>query len=199
MKLLTSNGSIRLATVDNFQGEEAKVMIVSFVRSNNSTAVGFLKTTNCTNMLLSHAQHGDIPHGNADTYSNAPMWDQILTMLRSIKSVGRSLVLCCPRHPQMEIKVSELEDFAAHSPEGGCKLTCGQPLPECQHICPSICHSESMHQVFCCTERCERKHPIYGHACTKPTCGENCGDCYVELDNILLPCGHSQVLHDSGR
>ncbi|KAF2187214.1 hypothetical protein K469DRAFT_686386 [Zopfia rhizophila CBS 207.26] len=41
---------LRVATVDNFQGEEAKVVIVSLVRSNNERKVGFLRTTNRINV-----------------------------------------------------------------------------------------------------------------------------------------------------
>lgn len=45
--------ALKVATVDNFQGEEAKVVIVSLVRSNKSNQCGFLKTTNRINVLLS--------------------------------------------------------------------------------------------------------------------------------------------------
>ena len=65
---------LRIATVDNFQGEEAKIVIVSLVRSNGDGRVGFLRTTNRINVLLSRAQHGMYLLGNADTYSNIPMW-----------------------------------------------------------------------------------------------------------------------------
>ncbi|KPI35054.1 NFX1-type zinc finger-containing protein 1 [Cyphellophora attinorum] len=50
--------TVRLATVDNFQGEEAKVVVVSLVRSNAEKKCGFLRTTNRANVLLSRAQHG---------------------------------------------------------------------------------------------------------------------------------------------
>ncbi|RYP08153.1 hypothetical protein DL764_002060 [Monosporascus ibericus] len=49
---------LRVATVDNFQGEEAKIIVVSLVRSNKDRKVGFLRTTNRINVLLSRAQHG---------------------------------------------------------------------------------------------------------------------------------------------
>ena len=44
--------ALRVATVDNFQGEEAKVIIVSLVRSNAENNCGFLRTTNRINVLL---------------------------------------------------------------------------------------------------------------------------------------------------
>lgn len=43
---------LRIATVDNFQGEEADVVIASMVRSNQQKSCGFLKTTNRINVLL---------------------------------------------------------------------------------------------------------------------------------------------------
>ncbi|KAL9076756.1 MAG: hypothetical protein Q9161_000741 [Pseudevernia consocians] len=77
---------LRIATVDNFQGEEAKVVIVSLVRSNKERKVGFLKTTNRINVLLSRAQHGMYLIGNTDTYSNIPMWARVRDMLQGTDS-----------------------------------------------------------------------------------------------------------------
>ncbi|KAI3401213.1 hypothetical protein diail_11919 [Diaporthe ilicicola] len=62
--------SVRLATVDNFQGEEAKVVIISLVRSNPQKRCGFLRTSNRINVLLSRAKHGCYIIGNATTYSD---------------------------------------------------------------------------------------------------------------------------------
>ncbi|KAK5322248.1 hypothetical protein LTR98_011879 [Exophiala xenobiotica] len=87
---------LRVATVDNFQGEEAKVIIVSLVRSNNQKRVGFLRTTNRINVLFSRAQHGMYLIGNANTYSNIPMWQKVIEMLRDSESMDISLELCCP-------------------------------------------------------------------------------------------------------
>jgi superfamily I DNA and/or RNA helicase len=38
--------TLKVATVDNFQGEEAKIVIVSLVRSNRENKCGFLRTHN---------------------------------------------------------------------------------------------------------------------------------------------------------
>lgn len=46
------NQKLRIATVDNFQGEEATIVIVSLVRSNRANNCGFLRTTNRINVLL---------------------------------------------------------------------------------------------------------------------------------------------------
>ncbi len=43
---------IRISTVDNFQGEESKIVIISLVRSNREKRCGFLRTSNRINVLL---------------------------------------------------------------------------------------------------------------------------------------------------
>ncbi|KAL8823199.1 MAG: hypothetical protein Q9191_006082 [Dirinaria sp. TL-2023a] len=112
--------ALRIATVDNFQGEEAKVIIVSLVRSNDERRCGFLKTSNRINVLLSRARHGMYVIGNADTARCVPMWDQVITILENDGNIGQSLALCCPRHKETSMEVSEPDDFSILSPEGGC-------------------------------------------------------------------------------
>ncbi|KAJ6113799.1 hypothetical protein N7523_007116 [Penicillium sp. IBT 18751x] len=109
--------TLRLATVDNFQGEEAKVIIVSLVRSNSKRKVGFLRTENRINVLLSRAQHGMYLIGNAETYLNVPMWADVHSKLARINAVGTELALCCPRHSDTPIFCSEPRDFERKSPE----------------------------------------------------------------------------------
>jgi hypothetical protein len=180
---------LRIATVDNFQGEEAKVVIISLVRSNPKHNVGFLKTTNRINVLLSRAKHGMFLIGNTDTYSTVDMWQDVIGMLRENGSVGPSLGLCCPRHPDKIMNVYEPDDFAKYSPEGGCSETCIDRL-DCGHSCRAKCHSEAMHTAFQCEEVCQRRHQPCDHPCQKKTCGEPCGKCMIKVDNVQLSCGH---------
>ncbi|KAK3175589.1 hypothetical protein K4F52_010140, partial [Lecanicillium sp. MT-2017a] len=77
---------LRVATVDNFQGEEAKVVIASLVRSNQTRKVGFLRTTNRINVLLSRAQHGMYLIGNTETYMNVEMWQTVIEIMRASDS-----------------------------------------------------------------------------------------------------------------
>lgn len=182
---------LRIATVDNFQGEEAKVVIVSLVRSNRERKVGFLKTTNRINVLLSRAQHGMYLIGNTDTYSKIPMWAQVRDLLQGADSLGEALGLCCPRHKETDIQVAQPEDFARLSPEGGCQLACDRRA-DCGHRCSAKCHSDSMHQVFSCPQPCERLHTPCQHSCQKQTCGEDCGPCLVKIDDVQLLCGHTK-------
>ncbi|KAL8993845.1 MAG: hypothetical protein Q9169_006042 [Polycauliona sp. 2 TL-2023] len=73
--------ALRIASVDNFQGEEAKVIVISLVRSNDERKCGFLKTSNRINVLLSRARHGMYIIGNTHTARPVPMWDKVLTTL----------------------------------------------------------------------------------------------------------------------
>jgi len=52
------NKNIRLSTVDNFQGEESKIIISSLVRSNPNGDIGFLKESNRLNVMFTRAKYG---------------------------------------------------------------------------------------------------------------------------------------------
>lgn len=182
---------LRVATVDNFQGEEAKIIIVSLVRSNKERNVGFLKTSNRINVLLSRAQHGMYLIGNIETYSSVGMWHRVIGMLAAKDLVGQALALCCPRHVDKLIEIREPDDFATASPEGGCREACTDRL-DCGHSCQARCHSVAMHAVWQCERPCQRRHSPCEHPCQKDTCGEDCGLCMVKIDNVQLPCGHGK-------
>lgn len=181
--------TLRIATVDNFQGEEAKVVVISLVRSNDERKCGFLKTSNRINVLLSRARHGMYIIGNAHTARCIPMWDQVITILENDGNVGRTLALCCPRHKETPIEVSKPDDFSTLSPEGGCNRKCITRLG-CGHACINKCHSEPLHNAVRCLERCQRLKKGCDHACRK-VCGDPCDSkCQIQMSNIALPCGH---------
>ena len=82
--------ALRLATIDNFQGEEAKVVVISLVRSNAENRCGFLRTENRINVLLSRARHGMYIIGNSETSRNVPMWDAVIRILQRNGNFGTS-------------------------------------------------------------------------------------------------------------
>ena len=53
--------SIRCASIDNFQGEESDIVLVSLVRSNKRGVIGFMKEEQRVNVLLSRAKASEIP------------------------------------------------------------------------------------------------------------------------------------------
>ncbi|QBZ56769.1 hypothetical protein PoMZ_01685 [Pyricularia oryzae] len=111
---------IRAATVDNFQGEEADVVIVSLVRSNKEKKCGFFSVSNRINVLLSRARYGIYIIGNSHTCSNVPIWTQVIEILGHKSNIGRELELQYPKHPETRNLVSQPDHFVQFSPNGGC-------------------------------------------------------------------------------
>ena len=181
--------TLRISTVDNFQGEESRVIVVSLVRSNDERKCGFLRTSNRINVLLSRARHGMYIIGNSDTSRPVPMWAEVLSILKRSDNIGPSLALRCPRHKETPIEVSIPDDFARLAPEGGCSKRCSSRLL-CGHSCPNMCHSTSLHNAVRCLERCPRTKQGCEHECPRP-CGDRCEPrCQVVLFGVPLPCGH---------
>ena len=181
--------TLRVATVDNFQGEEAKVVVVSLVRSNDERRCGFLKTSNRINVLLSRARHGMYIIGNFRTASSIQMWADVIGILEMNGNIGTKLALCCPRHVDTPIEVQSPDDFAMLSPEGGCARKCVSRLL-CGHACINQCHSKALHEAVRCLERCQRLKPGCTHPCPHP-CGDPCDPkCMHLVPNVQLPCGH---------
>ncbi|KAK3614181.1 hypothetical protein LTR56_027417 [Elasticomyces elasticus] len=116
--------AIRIATIDNFQGEEAKVVVVSLVRSNAKNNPGFLKTSNRINVLLSRAKNGMYIIGNGDTMSQVEMWADVMQIFKQDHCFGPTLQLCCPRHEDTPLEVAIPEDFLRLAPEAGCARSC---------------------------------------------------------------------------
>lgn len=56
--------AVRASTIDNFQGEEARIVIVSLTRSTTRGKIGFLNEPQRVNVLLSRARDGLILVGN---------------------------------------------------------------------------------------------------------------------------------------
>ena len=185
--------AIRLSTIDNFQGEEATVVIISLVRCNENRNPGFLWSENRCNVLLSRAMHGMYIIGNAKTAASVPMWATVLERLQPF-NFGDKLELCCPRHQDKSLEAASPEELFLLAPAGGCGEMCGRRL-ECSHSCPSFCHSDLLHQEVFCEKDCMRP-PKCQHACPN-VCGSKCPEkCVVIIENcsITLECGH--VLND---
>ncbi|TMW58314.1 hypothetical protein Poli38472_011902 [Pythium oligandrum] len=189
--------AIRLATVDNFQGEEAKIILVSLVRSTiqkgeeGRSTIGFLKIPNRINVLLSRAMHGMylVGHG-ALLREKSEHWRKVIEILEEDECIGDGLPIHCQKHPDDHRVVRLPKDFKVEAPHGGCLRPCGLRLPNCGHICQLMCHSDQpTHETVYCDKPCARLHNGCGHLCPK-NCGDKCGRCETVVGNITLPCGH---------
>ena len=180
---------LRVATIDNFQGEEAKIVILSTVRSNLDDRVGFLKSFNRINVACSRAKHGFYIIGNASLMQTVGMWRSIIDLLYREGKIGPSFRACCPRHPKTGHAIRHPEDFERVPV---CGVVCGAILP-CGHICKDKCHTHSIHDRKACRQLCSKRHEGCNHPCYK-LCGEPCGECTHRSSSVVLPCGHTAAL-----
>ncbi len=88
-----------IGTVDSFQGEERRVIIVSLVRSNPRGRLGFLSDDNRKGVLLSRAKVALYLIGNRETLRSADNWAGTLRQLEGAGRVHDTLLVWCRVHP----------------------------------------------------------------------------------------------------
>mmetsp|Transcript_39334 Transcript_39334/g.60124 ORF Transcript_39334/g.60124 Transcript_39334/m.60124 type:complete len:222 (-) Transcript_39334:1723-2388(-) len=210
---------INVQTVDNFQGEENDIIILSLVRNNPENNIGFLKISNRVNVALSRARWGLFIFGNskclrdgvkklkAKQANKAPgdkdnsnltgsIWLSVLEILNKRDAIIEKLEVKCETH-QTTTSVVKAEDFMNKAPEGGCSKACGLRM-ECGHQCQSNCHpliktesDPSGHEKIKCFSKCV-KPMACGHDCSF-----KCHECKIKHKPCqtrvtkVLPCGHS--------
>jgi len=76
-------------TVDAFEGEEADVVILSLVRSNEAERIGFLKKAQRLNVAISRAKHLLIVVGDIETLTGREGQDLYRPLLEHIEREGR--------------------------------------------------------------------------------------------------------------
>lgn len=176
---------IQIQSIDNYQGDENEIILLSLIRSNGPS-IGFLRKANRINVALSRAKAGFYMMGNADTLlSYSDVWGDIFHILNQRNSIGESLPLRCKIHQKITCVSTpeEINDLKL----GGCKSACGLKK-ECGHICDQICHAAlNLHDRPWCKKPCMRK-VCADHYCNKK-CSEDCGPCQ-KIINFRLGCGH---------
>jgi len=180
-------GSVRFTSVDNYQGEENDIIILSLVRSNKNGEIGFLKTSNRICVALSRAKWGLYVIGNANILQKNKLWNSVINTFKNQSSFGTSLKLQCQNHPNKYTLVVNAEDFN-NVEDGGCNVMCSKLL-DCGHICPRFCHPYS-HDLLECSKPCNRNHSNCNHPCTK-RCYQPCGNCEMIVTK-QLKCGHQE-------
>lgn len=130
---------IRIINVDNYQGEENDIIILSLVRSNPENKIGFLKISNRICVALSRARWGLYIFGNSKCLlgSKIKLWEDVINHLKENQEFGDSLKLACKNHDVIA-EVKTVHDFSK-VPEGGCNKQCDTRM-ECGHKCEKICH-----------------------------------------------------------
>lgn len=97
---------VRMTVVDNYQGEENDVIILSLVRNNSRNSVGFLRIANRVCVALSRARNGLYILGNIRMLSSAsPLWADMEKVLIEHGQIGEEISLRCDRHHEIVRKV----------------------------------------------------------------------------------------------
>ena len=208
-------GGVKVCAVDNFQGEENDVILLSLVRSNEEGRIGFLGESNRICVALSRARKGFYCIGNFNLLnSHSKLWKEICDDLRTKQAIGDNLQLVCKRHKAITSARWASDITPCHL--GGCTMPCGDRL-DCGHACDKLCHASGEYHMagFCsklCVNACPSNHRCQSRChfpaeCPKckvpvlktPTCGHEqpveCGsdpdevECQFECEKIL-ECGH---------
>ncbi|KAF4986972.1 hypothetical protein FGRMN_10595 [Fusarium graminum] len=171
--------SLRLSTIDNYQGEECDIVIVSLTRSNASGDIGFLFARERLVVLLSRARNGMILFGNMQTFMKSKkggkMWTQYFDALKSNESLFDGVPVHCDRHPETTMLLKSPADFDTMCPEGGCVEPCDMPLACGIHKCQLRCHRVQNHSKTPCFGKVEQTCGR-GHKC-KVSCGDRSKAC----------------------
>ena len=199
-KFVPNEEGLRVCVVDNFQGEENEIILLSLVRSQDIAdkekkdirrSIGFLAIDNRICVSLSRAKKGFFCIGNLTLMRAAnDLWSKILDDIEKRGCTAKSLPLACQNHPKTITHVSKDLDFKK-VPNGGCSVNCGARL-DCGHRCEQLCHpTDPNHEEYNCWKPCPKKCER-GHPC-KRRCYQDCL-CTVDVMKIVSECRHVVVM-----
>ncbi len=184
-------GALRITAVDNFQGEENDIILLSLVRSSKEGKIGFLSEENRVCVSLSRAKVGFYCVGNFSLLrAKSSLWERIMSDMDQHDYLGDALPLQCQNHPDTLLQAKHPGDFKKYTPNGGCLRPCETRLP-CGHVCVGLCHPS--HENYTCVKRCERKCKE-GHEFPHHRCCDKCPRCYVLVEKTMPECGHMQEM-----
>ena len=193
---------INVKVLDDFQGEENKVIIVSLTRSDGP---GFVKNRNRALVTLSRAREYMIVLGNRRIFgTDSPtLWKQISGVATKFSYVSSGIeVDTCPAHnPNLKKHVLENADEILKFRFSFCEHKCNFLLP-CGHRCHLPCHCRTLppgpneHDDYHCPDlcgiKCQRGHPCRNICSKCPWKESDSHDykCQVMIQ-FEFPCGHT--------
>ncbi|OKL58161.1 hypothetical protein UA08_06509 [Talaromyces atroroseus] len=115
---------IRISTIDNYQGQETDIVVVSLVRGNITGDIGLMASPGRVNFMLSRARNGIILIGNRDTFLQSEMgnstWKSLIGRLSEYGHVYDGIPVRCEQHPERNLTIRDPEGFLGIVPDGGC-------------------------------------------------------------------------------
>ena len=204
-----SEGIVHVQTIDMYQGDENKYLLISLVRSNKNKNIGFLGEKNRRCVAQSRAKCGMYFVGNVETFRTR-CWSKLVKLMSKKSCVDTALPLRCTKHETSTFSAVEADDIhnVISNPTLLCEQKCGD-LYACKiHRCELTCFPRHAHNACpalvwykgscghdiekkCYQKKEDVKCPV--KPCTKlrkcqhpcaNTCGEDCemGDCEYCMD-----------------
>jgi len=210
--------TIKVHTIDMYQGDENDFVIVSLVRSNPRNAIGFLKLLNRRCVAQSRARCGLYFVGDSVTLSCNADWVCLIEGMRKSDCLGTSICLKCPVHLSSTVLATTAEDITLGS---FCTITCDRALAGCDtHRCKKPCQPPHGHarcdesvafefsrcghpaiklcyqdkKTVECKFDCKEKMECKKHVCTKKCNPEHPHHyCIEKVDFICTECANKNV------
>ncbi|CAD8155058.1 unnamed protein product [Paramecium octaurelia] len=183
---------VKVQTVDNYQGEENDIVIISLVRNNFQNKLGFIESSNRINVALSRAKIGLYVFGSFDFIKKASssdsLWQKIIDMAYAKKCLNNFITLKCLNHGTLR-KVQQPSDWFKFQ-AGCCDKICDYNFEGCNHRCTKQCHLGN-HYLEKCPEKCEKLLEC-GHNCEQQ-CIQPC-KCTQQIPIKLPNCNHEVLV-----
>ncbi|PSN31868.1 hypothetical protein C0J52_22820 [Blattella germanica] len=197
--------NVQITVVDNFQGEENDIILLSLVRSNKDAKIGFLNTENRVCVALSRARKGlyilcDQNHkcmkicwedcGDCKVHVDKSfpcghtMSDECwktrncMALYQCKKSCANFNNNCKESHKCKKMCFEKCDN---------CVVLVQRTLSGCGHMAHIPCAEDP--ESYICKANCEKILPC-GHPCPL-RCNENCGSCAVQVTVQLTDCQHT--------
>ncbi|KAK0419941.1 hypothetical protein QR680_014419 [Steinernema hermaphroditum] len=179
---LGRNQNVRVEVVDNYQGEESDIIILTLVRSlNPEKKIGFLNVDNRVCVAMSRAKTGLYILGNIDFLADkCALWTNIKSSLEENGALVKDLTTICQSHGNKQV-ISHWKDFDSKTARGGCRLPCNYRL-DCGHACSQLCHPDDCGLCFVkvdVTLPCGHEETKVCHLDMKRMYGRPCKQCRI--------------------
>ncbi len=181
---------VNVSTVDNFQGEENDIILLSLVRNNKEDDLGFTRFKNRVCVAMSRAKKGFYCIGSFSTFrKKSKLWESISSDLEQEDRLSEALPLRCVSHKNVT-HISSADDFNKIE-AGGCRELCKARHSICNHVCDRSCHPDDQMHERHCTQPCPKKCDKDLHRC-ESKCGLICPPCKQPMKKKIPMCGHDQ-------
>lgn len=179
---------VKIQSIDNYQGDENDIVIVSLVRCNSNNNIGFLKLENRRCVAQSRARCGMYFIGNKSTFSESTTWAHVLDFMSERDLIGDALELKCPKHDLYSRFTAKCADDISFGTF--CHMNCGEIMDCKKHLCKKMCQPNHKHM------QCQEEVPFVFGACGhhgKRKCFQKESDvlCQMLVQYKFGSCGHT--------